>query len=312
MFPSSAWAAGGEPGAQSAVQPCGQGRAPWVLRGRGRLPVTAKTAAASSGHLANSTSLATWPGFHTNASVASRPVSQHQRGFIPRVSKPAPVWPCVQCPTASTSVAPCPMSHSQNLCALMVRGGFILKAPQPTPLRPCVQCPTAAPVWPYVQYGFILNTPQPTPAWPHIQCPTACTSVASMSHSQHHCGLMGSLVSSSIPHSHTTVALCPVVSQQRLCPTLMSEIPWPKPMWPFVQCPTASTTVASCPMSHGLCQCGLMPDVPQPSPPWSHVQHPMKCQCGLVSGHAQPTLAWPHNTASHTKHQCGFTPSAPW
>lgn len=43
------------------VQPCWPGRAPWVLRDRKQLPVTTKTAAASSGQLANDTSVASVP-----------------------------------------------------------------------------------------------------------------------------------------------------------------------------------------------------------------------------------------------------------
>ncbi|KAF4795287.1 hypothetical protein TURU_094782 [Turdus rufiventris] len=131
------------------------------------LPVTTKTAAASSGQLANNTSVPAWPVLHTNASVASWPMSHSQRqsGLI-------------------ASVASSSTPHSQHQC------GFMSNVPQPAPVWPCAQISHSQ-----HQCGLMSNVSQLTSVWPCVQCPTASTSVALCPMSHSHCqrGLMSSI-----------------------------------------------------------------------------------------------------------------------
>lgn len=98
----------------------------WVLRDCRQLPVTAKAAAASSGQLANNSSVAACPASHgkcrrglTSSVPRQTPVWPHvwhptaNTSVVSRAMR-APVWPHIQHPVASISAASHPASHGER------------------------------------------------------------------------------------------------------------------------------------------------------------------------------------------------------
>lgn len=125
----------------------------WVLRDCRQLPVTAKTAAASSGQLANNTNMAVHPASHgkrqcwphvqcptANSSVVAHSTShgELQFGLTSNIPWQTSMWPHVQHPMVNTSVASRLTSHSKH------QRGLTSKVPQQRQAWLCVQYPHVA------------------------------------------------------------------------------------------------------------------------------------------------------------------------